>query len=344
MDRDLRFGRPMARPTVIALLAVTLLAAGCGGSGGGGDPVEQVPSSGGLRERVAAARSPQPADFPAVQGRTLQAMANAIGGVGTEAAMATSAFDVGTNRVAFGVIDRQGQPVYGPTAVYVAPRPGAKAVGPFPAPADILLTQARYRSRQAATEQDPFAAVYAAQVPFRRRGAWSVLIATRHQGRLIATAASVDVSSRGADPIPQVGERPPRVRTDTLADAKGDVSRIDTRVPADDMHKTSFSELVGRKPVALLFATPQLCASRVCGPVTDIALQMQARYGDRMTFIHQEVYKDNNASAGLREPLVRFHLRTEPWLFVVDRSGRITARLEGSFGVEAFERAVRSGL
>src|SRR3712207_8411384 len=58
------------------------------------------------------------------------------------------------------------------------------------------------------------------------------------------------------------------------------------------------------------------------------------------SFIHQEVYVDNEVQKGLREPLRRFGLPTEPWLFTVDRSGRIAARLEGSFGLRAFEDAV----
>ena len=47
---------------------------------------------------------------------------------------------------------------------------------------------------------------------------------------------------------------------------------------------------------------------------------------------------------GLREPLKEFGLRTEPWLFVVNAKGVITARLEGSIGVTQFENAVKSGL
>ena len=39
-----------------------------------------------------------------------------------------------------------------------------------------------------------------------------------------------------------------------------------------------------------------------------------------------------------------FNLQTEPWLFVVDAKGDITARLEGSIGVQQFENAVKSGL
>jgi hypothetical protein len=147
------------------------------------------------------------------------------------------------------------------------------------------------------------------------------------------------------DKIPEVGQKAPKVKTDTVADAKGDLGSIDTRQPPlPDMHEKSFDQLVGKKPVALLFATPQLCQSRVCGPVTDLAAQMQAKYGNKMAFIHQEVYAGNNPKKGLREPLIQFHLQTEPWLFVVDRSGKITSRLEGSIGVKAFENAVQSGL
>jgi hypothetical protein len=333
----------MSRPTLRLLAAACLLAAGCGGAASS-DPTQSVPKTGGLQQRIRLAGAPRPASFPAVKGRTLQQVADAIGPSGASVALASSQIDVGKNRLAFGVIDNQGQPVYGPTAVYVAQRPGRRALGPFLAPADVLLTQARYRSKQAATAGDPFAAVYAAQVPFSRAGHWSVLVATLSGGKLKAATAAVDVSTDAADPIPRVGQRPPQVKTDTMADARGNVANIDTRVPPDDMHKVSFSDVLGKKPVALLFATPQLCQSRVCGPVTDIAVQMEAKYGSRMTFIHQEVYKDNNPSRGLREPLVAFHLRTEPWLFVVNRSGRITARLEGSIGVRAFERAIKTGL
>jgi len=47
---------------------------------------------------------------------------------------------------------------------------------------------------------------------------------------------------------------------------------------------------------------------------------MNAKYGDRMTFIRQEVYVDNEVSKGLRPPLKAFGLQTEPWLFTFDRS------------------------
>jgi hypothetical protein len=330
---------------VVALLGALMLVAGCGGDDSSGDPVSRVPTEGGLQDRVRAASQPREADFPASDGKTLEQLAQEVrGGGSVEAGLATSVFTVGEDRLAFGVIDDQGQFVYGKTAVYVAPTPKDPAAGPFLAPADVLVTEGRYRSRQAASESDPFAAVYQAQVPFDKKGRWSVLTVTLVGDGLVAAPAQLEVSTEQADKIPDIGEPAPRVETDTLESARGNVEAIDTRVPPSDMHEESFADVVGKKPVALLFSTPQLCQSRVCGPVTDIALQLKSEYGDQVEFIHQEVYADNDPAKGLREPLAQFNLRTEPWLFVVGADGRVTARLEGSFGVTAFEDAINTAL
>jgi hypothetical protein len=335
------------RAAIACLLAAVLLV-GCGSSSDGGqpsDPVTQVPTAGGVQAKVRAAQDPKASDFPATEGRSLQAVADAIGG-GTDLGLASSVFLAGqTNRLAFGVIDETAGFLYGKSAIYVAKSPDAKARGPYVAPADVLITDAPFRSKQAATEADPFAAIYAAQVPFTTPGKWSVLAVTLRDGQPVAAAAQVNVIRRSQDRIPEVGDRAPRVETDTVASARGNLAAIDTRQPPTrELAEHSLADVLGKKPVALLFATPQLCSSRVCGPVVDEALQLKARYGDRMTFIHQEVYVNNRVDDGLREPLVRYGLATEPWLFVIDRQGRVTARLEGSFGLKAFEQALQTGL
>jgi hypothetical protein len=341
----------MLRATTIFTLLLALLVSACGGGSDGGssgptrDPAENVPSENGIRANVQKASDPAASEFPVAKGKTLQQLADQMA-AGPSLAMASSVFtSPGDSRMAFGMIAKDGTPVYGPTAIYVAPNPGAKAEGPFPAPADVLLTDARYRSKQAATTQDPFVAVYGADIKFPKRGQYAVLAATKKSdGSLTGATGQINVSSKGADPIPGVGDKAPKVHTDTLETAKGDVSKIDTRVPPSDMHDVDFADVVGKKPVALLFSTPQLCQSRVCGPVTDMELQMKSKYGDKMTFIHQEVYVDNDINKGLRPPLKAFNLPSEPWLFVVDAKGVITARLEGSIGVQQFENAVKSGL
>ena len=162
---------------------------------------------------------------------------------------------------------------------------------------------------------------------------------------MVGAPAQVKVTARAKEQIPDVGDRPPRVSTDTVASAAGNLAAIDTRRPfARELHETNFKDVVGKKPVALLFATPQLCQSRVCGPVVDIALQLKQQFGDRMAFIHEEVYRDNQVDKGLRPQLEAFHLQTEPWLFTIDKDGRIAARLEGSFGVKEFKRAIEAAL
>jgi hypothetical protein len=340
----------MLRATTILTLSLALFVAACGGDDktppNPSDAVQNVPSENGVRQNVEKASEPTAAEFPAADGATLQELADKMA-AGPQLALASSVFtSPGDSRMAFGMINTDGTPVYGPTAIYVAPNPGAPAEGPFVAPADVLLTDKRYRSKQAATTADPFVAVYgAADVKFAKKGQYSVLATTKKpDGSLTGATGQVNVSSQDADPIPAVGEQAPKVHTDTVETAKGDISKIDTRVPPSDMHDVDFADVVGKKPVALLFSTPQLCQSRVCGPVTDMELQMKSKYGDQMDFIHQEVYVDNDINKGLRPPLKAFNLPSEPWLFVVNAKGVITARLEGSIGVQQFENAVKSGL
>jgi hypothetical protein len=285
------------------------------------------------------------ADFPAVNGKSLQDMASSVK-AGPQAGFATSVLTQGPDRVAFGLIDRANKFVYGKSAVYIAKSPNDRALGPFPAPADSLLTKPAFRSQNAAVDTSPIAQIYAANVRFPKPGTWNVLVVSKPaDGTMVGAPAQVKVLSKSKDPIPDVGQVPPRISTDTVASAAGNLASIDTRRPfAPDLHRVNFKDVLGKKPVALLFATPQLCQSRVCGPVVDIALQMQAKYGNRMAFIHEEVYKDNQVAKGLRPQLKAFHLQTEPWLFTIDKSGRIAARLEGSFGVNEFQRAIQAAL
>jgi hypothetical protein len=335
--------RAVPRLLVLAV-AGALLTAGCGGSDEGGAKPPPGVSQKDFSRLLQEASTSTVRDFPATSGRTLQQMADTVK-AGPQVGFATSVLTTGTDRLAFGVIDEQNNFVYGKSAVYIAPTPESPALGPFPAPADSLVTKPAFRSQNAAVDTSPIAQIYATKVRFTKPGTWSVLAVTQQDTGMIGAAAQVDVKAKSQEKIPDVGQRPPRVSTDTVASAAGNLAAIDTRRPfARELHETNFKDVLGKKPVALLFATPQLCQSRVCGPVVDIELQMKQEFGDRMTFIHQEVYRDNQVNKGLRAPLQAFHLQTEPWLFTIDRDGRIAARLEGSFGVKEFRQAVEAAL
>ena len=42
--------------------------------------------------------------------------------------------------------------------------------------------------------------------------------------------------------------------------------------------------------------------------------------------------------------MTEFHLRTEPWLFAINRRGIIVARLEGAVGVNELRAALEAAL
>lgn len=334
----------MSRATLAALLAALALA-GCGddgdSNGDGEAPSGTSEISADFKSALAEAASPKKSDFPAPAGRSLRAVADSIQ-AGGQIGLASSVFAPGQNRLAFGLIDDENKLIYGKTAVYVAPTPQDPAQGPFLAPADSLVTEGQFRSQTAAAETDTIAAVYSADIPLEKPGKAAILAVVTVGGQQFGMATSITVQRE--DPVVSVGEDAPDVATDTLASLGGNEELACTREPIDDMHDVSLDEVLGEKPVALLMATPALCQSRVCGPVVDIAAQLKQEYGDEVEFIHQEVYNDNDPNRGLRDPLNAFGLPTEPWLFTIDESGKVAARLEGSFGIEGFRQAIEAAL
>jgi hypothetical protein len=324
----------MPRLAALLLVACAVLLVACGGDDDGG-PSPDVDAKIEEAKRVTAG------EFPPSEGRTLQEIAATLR-PGPKLGLATNTYVPGDNRLAYGVIDEANKFVYGRTAVYVAPSANDPAEGPYAAPADSLIAEPAFRSSTAAAEEDAIAAIYHTRIPFKKPGRYEVLAVVKTPQGLSGAADVIKVERRS--PIPEVGERAPAVTTDTVASAKGDIKSIETRVPPDTMHDTNFKDVVGKRPVVLLFSTPQLCQSRVCGPVTDVAEQLKREFGDRATFIHQEVFVDNRLEKGYRPPLREFGLETEPWLFTAKRDGTVAARLEGSFGQDEFRKAIEAAL
>lgn len=105
---------------------------------------------------------------------------------------------------------------------------------------------------------------------------------------------------------------------------------IDTREPPTPMHSISLDRALGNGlPTVVVFATPLLCESRMCGPVVDEVLRVYDEVGTaRANFVDVEIYpsRDTNKPA---PAFVRWGFESEPWVLVVDRSGTIAARFEG---------------
>ena len=322
---------PVYRKTLLALAALLAIAllAGCGGSDNGT----------GSRSRPAPAASA----FPSAQGKTLrQVLLSSGASQGPVVSPAAAAFHLGTNRFPFGVFTAgRDQITNAQVALYAAPGRGVNgpAIGPFPARIEDLTTRPSFRAKTTADDPSAAQVAYVSDIPLNKPGPWAF-------GALIKNGSSYQYSLLpspnpiGDYPMPQVGQQAPVVHTLTAGQVSN-ISQIDTRVPPDDMHSDDLANVLGKKPVVLLFATPALCQSRVCGPVTDEAEQVKQVFGDKVAFIHQEIYNNNRISDGPRPQMRAYHLSTEPWAFVIDRTGKVSTVLQGPFSVQELEAAVQ---
>jgi hypothetical protein len=295
---------------IVALGAAATLAAGCGSAEVDPTPPAEPEPTG------------QPADFPSARGRTLAEL-RAEAGRSLVFTPSVRSLRKGTNRFGFALFDVAGKQITGATvALYTARMDGSGVHGPYIARSESLKVSGTFQSRTTASDPDAAKAVYVADVPFYRWGRHVVTAIAKLDGRFVMTSPhSADVVRSRNDP-PAVGDRAIR------------------SPPAPDLLKTDLADVIGRKPVVITFATPALCQSRVCGPVVDIVEQAKSRAPGGVAWIHQEIYTDNNPSKRVQRPVAAWRLRTEPWTFVIDRSGRIAARFEGAFSAGELERAV----
>lgn len=135
-----------------------------------------------------------------------------------------------------------------------------------------------------------------------------------------------------------VGAEGPRAASPTAADSLG-VDPICTRTPPCPLHDRSLDELIGAgRPVAVLFATPARCASQYCGPVLDQLLPLVDGYPG-IDVVHVEIYRDDR-SDDLVPTVAEWGLPSEPWLYVVDGAGTVTARLDGAFATPELRAAL----
>lgn len=313
---------------ITALLA--LVPAGCGGS-----------DDGSSAEQPTAA--PDAASFPSAGGKTLEDLtADLAPGDEVVVSPAGQVFTQGKNRFGFGVFSLDGEQITdADIAIYVAPAdagPSAKARGPYPARVESLETEPAFTAETTASDPESAKVVYVSDIELDGPGEWRAIAAVEQDGELVAVRMpSLVVQQR--DPIPGPGDPAPKVHTPT-ADEVANVQEIDTRIPPSSLHDVDLAEALGKKPVVLLFATPALCQSRVCGPVVDIAEQVKRDRPEDAAYIHMEIYEDNLANKGVREQVKAYNLPTEPWLFVMDCRGRVDSRIEGAFSVAELDAAV----
>ncbi len=316
------------------LLAAAALLPGCGGGSG-----STASTSSTAAESAPSRPAPPPGEFPSAKGRTLRQVLKAAKGGPAEVVIAPEAmvFYPGENRYPFEVYERDGASVTdAEVALYYSrvpsPHRGAKsktgskgqlakaeeealdqpAVGPFPAAVETLATKPAFRAATTEEGAEVAGVVYSTQLDFPSDGDWRPAAVIREGGEVRAKLlpiAEVGIFHR----VPRPGQVPP---------------------PID------YGAALGKKPIVLLFATPQFCQSRSCGPVVDVAAQVKHESGDKAAFIHMQIYNDDDPAKGVRPQVRAFHLPSVPWLFTINRHGVVSAAVEGALGTELMNEVV----
>ena len=178
---------------------------------------------------------------------------------------------------------------------------------------------------------------------FGSTGTWAVQVQLPPKVGGALQPARFSVVSHGF--APAVGTRAIPSHNPTVAQLP--LTKLDSARPVYDpeMHRLSIAQaLAQHKPLVVLFSTPAFCESRMCGPLTQIVHGVALHYGSRTNFVHIEVYKNAVFSQGYAPTFLQWHLRTEPWIFVIDRRGIIRSEFEGPTSSSEIETALNTVL
>lgn len=304
------------RRFAVAVAAIALAGAGCGGDGGGKSaaPTTKAPTG----ELIA-----QVASYDLSVGRDQRVI------VGLQSKDVAGLVSFGSVQMRFAYLGPStkeviASPTLGPpiTAEFL-PIAGQKAPG-GPAVPRIV-------------EPSEGIGVYAAEgVRFDRPGVWGVSVRLMLDGKPVETNNNFNVQAEHSVPVP--GDDAPR-SGNHLPGADGVPPKaVDSRakedgaVPDPELHMTTVAAAItSGRPTMVVVSTPVYCESQFCGPVTDSVQRLAKATGDRMSFVHLEVWRDfeakeiNKSAAewiypkGSGEP-------NEPWVFLVGKDGKVLRR------------------
>src|SRR5262245_50674305 len=182
--------------------------------------------------------------------------------------------------------------------------------------------------------------LYVAQLSFTRAGDWGVELLVSQAG-VVFEPVRLSVTVTEVASTPSVGSAAQRSRHLMTRDVKN-LRQMDISPPPDPTpHQVRIADAIAQgKPQLIVFATPQFCTTRMCGPVVDIVRTLLPTYGKRVAFIHQEIWQDF-ADKKVFPTVEEWRLFTEPWIFVVDGEGIIRAKFEGLVTGSELEAALQ---
>jgi hypothetical protein len=249
---------------------------------------------------------------------------------------------VGQNRMLINLVTQQNEPLASPTRpvqIKLYNLASDPAVAKVDTPGIYLPT----------IEGRP--GLYRANVAFDAAGDWGLETITteadgsHRTGRMVFTVLPQSST-------PAIGAAAPTSETPT-ATTPAEIAKISSdTTPDPNFYKISEPDaLAAKKPFVIVFATPAFCRTATCGPTLDVIQSVAATYEDRLTFIHVEPYKLQTVNGQLQPVLDEqnlpipvdatniWGLPTEPYTFVVNGDGKVTAKFEGIAAKEELQAA-----
>ena len=180
--------------------------------------------------------------------------------------------------------------------------------------------------------------VYVARVDLNSAGDWGVEAQiSRPDGssKTLRTRFQVSPESK----TPKIGSPALPTKQALMAGAP-DPHLICTNVPACSYHDVTVADaLTRKKPILLLFATPGYCSSATCGPDLQTVQSLEPEFGSKVTFVHIEIYQDPNTQTPL-PAVTEWRLPSEPWVFLIDKDGKIADKLEGGLTADELKEGL----
>jgi hypothetical protein len=245
--------------------------------------------------------------------------------------LASSELVVGQERFVFGIVNsRTGQPVKDVPVV---------GLQFFKVNDDGTATKINDGTAIYHSENLP-AGVFVVRTNFKQPGKWGALFTIRRSGASpYQVPINFDVLTRGS--VPMIGDPSPPSKNLTKNDVTS-LDEIDSAVPHDDMHDLTIADAIkSGKPTVVLFATPGYCSSLTCGPDLEMTQKIEDKYRGKINFIQIETPGDHALAPQAQVPTVtQWGLKTEPWLFLIDKSGKVTERFEGGLTIDEVEPEV----
>jgi len=257
-------------------------------------------------------------------------------GADLTAVQASSELAQGRNRFAVGLIDARNQPI-------VTGSVGIEffkllSSGSAEKRADATAT---FRSVGGASK-----GIWVTPAAFPETGPWGAQVTFDPGTGDPAKVARMNFDVRPKFSAPGYDDPAPRSASPTDRDVNGDTSHICSNTPACALHTLSIAEALdpGQKPLVVLFATPALCTSATCAPELEAVQQLHTTYAEAANFIHVEIYQYPFDGQHVAKTVDEWHLPSDPWTFVVDKSGIVRDRFEGAAPIEELEPALKAVL